>query len=147
MVDHHGNCFFRSEHKPLPCSIYITKLCAHFSDHMICRGVINGKADKAAVLPKFSDTLILTLSQSGGRADYAWTLALPHVQFFVITSLIWFSFYLNKFLRKIALDFDYKISLVKVHLQFSSLGMPNPKIYKVIKYLRTSTTLTRVLIS
>ena len=36
-----------------------------FSDHMICRGVINGKADKAAVLPKFSDTL--TLSQSGGE--------------------------------------------------------------------------------
>ena len=32
------------------------------------RGVINGKADKAAALPKFSD--MLTLSQSGG-ADYA----------------------------------------------------------------------------
>ena len=32
------------------------------------RGVINGKADKAAALPKFSD--LLTLSQSGG-ADYA----------------------------------------------------------------------------
>ena len=30
-----------------------------------CRGVINGKADKAAALPKFSD--MLTLSQRGGR--------------------------------------------------------------------------------
>ena len=39
----------------------------------IFRGVINGKADKAAALPKFSDTL--TLSQPGG-ADYAHPLAL-----------------------------------------------------------------------
>ena len=36
------------------------------------RGVINGKAGKAAALPKFSDTL--TLSQPG-RADYAHPLA------------------------------------------------------------------------
>ena len=36
-------------------------------------GVINGKAGKAAALPKFSDTL--TLSQPGG-ADYAHPLAL-----------------------------------------------------------------------
>ena len=39
------------------------------------RGVINGKAGKAAALPKFSDTL--TLSQPG-EADYAHSLALPH---------------------------------------------------------------------
>ena len=37
--------------------------------------MINGKAGKAAALPKFSDTL--TLSQSEG-ADYAQPLALPH---------------------------------------------------------------------
>ena len=37
------------------------------------RGVINGKAGKAATLPKFSDAL--TLSQPGG-ADYAHPLAL-----------------------------------------------------------------------
>ena len=39
------------------------------------RGVINGKAGKAAALPKFSD--MLTLSQPEG-ADYAHPLALPH---------------------------------------------------------------------
>ena len=39
------------------------------------RGVINGKADKAADLPKFLDTL--TLSQSGG-SDYAHPLALDY---------------------------------------------------------------------
>ena len=38
------------------------------------RGVFNGKAGKAAALPKFSDTL--TLSQPGGGADYAHPLAL-----------------------------------------------------------------------
>ena len=43
------------------------------------RGVINGKAGKAAALPKFSDTL--TLSQSEG-ADYAQPLALPHLNSF-----------------------------------------------------------------
>ena len=37
------------------------------------RGVINGKAGKAAALPKFSD--MLTLSQPGG-ADYAHPLTL-----------------------------------------------------------------------
>ena len=37
------------------------------------RGVINGKAGKAASLPKFSDTL--TLYQLGG-IDYAYPLAL-----------------------------------------------------------------------
>ena len=48
------------------------------------RGVINGKAGKAAALAKFSDTL--TLSQSEG-ADHAQPLALPHLKIFVITSL------------------------------------------------------------
>ena len=43
------------------------------------RGVINGKAGKAAALPKFSDSL--TLSQPGG-SDYAHTLALPHLTIF-----------------------------------------------------------------
>ena len=43
------------------------------------RGVINGKAGKAAALPKFSDTL--TLSQSRG-ADYAQPLDLPHLNCF-----------------------------------------------------------------
>ena len=44
------------------------------------RGVINGKAGKAAALPKFSDTL--TLSQSEG-ADCAQPLALLPLNFFV----------------------------------------------------------------
>ena len=41
------------------------------------RGVINGKADKAAALPKFSD--MLTLYQPGGPdyAHIAHPLALP----------------------------------------------------------------------
>ena len=43
--------------------------------HSNIKGVINGKAGKAAALPKFSDTL--TLSQPG-EADYAHSLALPH---------------------------------------------------------------------
>ena len=42
-----------------------------------CRGVINGKAGKAAALPKFSNAL--TLSQRGGT-DYAHPLALPHLK-------------------------------------------------------------------
>ena len=46
---------------------------------IVYRGVINGKAGKAAVLPKFSD--ILNLSQPGG-ADYAHPLALPHLNKF-----------------------------------------------------------------
>ena len=37
----------------------------------ICRGVINGKADKAAALPKFSHKI--TISETG-RADYAYPL-------------------------------------------------------------------------
>ena len=41
------------------------------------RGVINGKAGKAAALPKFLDAL--TLSQSGA-ADYAQPLALPYLK-------------------------------------------------------------------
>ena len=49
-----------------------------------CRGVINGKAGKAAALSKFSYTLIP--SQSGG-ADYTQQLALPHLNFSVITPL------------------------------------------------------------
>ena len=48
------------------------------------RGVINGKAGKAAALPKVSDTL--TLSQSRG-ADYAQPMALPHLHFLLITPL------------------------------------------------------------
>ena len=48
------------------------------------RGVINGKAGKAAALPKYLDTL--TLSQPRG-ADYAQPLALPHLKTFVITPL------------------------------------------------------------
>ena len=38
------------------------------------RGVVNGKAGKAATLPKFLD--MLTLSQSGGGADYTHPLAI-----------------------------------------------------------------------
>ena len=52
---------------------------------VLLRGVINGKAGKAAASPKFSDTL--TLSQSGG-ADYAPPLALSHLKIFVITPLL-----------------------------------------------------------
>jgi hypothetical protein len=48
------------------------------------RGGINGKEDKAAALPKFSD--MLTLCQSGG-AGYTQPLALSHLKFFVITLL------------------------------------------------------------
>ena len=48
------------------------------------RGVINGKAGKAAALPNFSDTL--TLSQSKG-ADYAHPLALLGQKKSVITPL------------------------------------------------------------
>ena len=51
---------------------------------MASRGLINGKADKAAALPKFSETL--TLSQPGG-AHYAHPLALPHLKISVITPL------------------------------------------------------------
>ena len=43
------------------------------------RGVNNGKAGKAAALPKFSD--MLTLSQPR-VADYAHPLALPHQKMF-----------------------------------------------------------------
>ena len=52
------------------------------------RGIINGKADKAAALPKFSD--MLTLSQSGHRGRLCPSingLALPHLNFFVIMPL------------------------------------------------------------
>ena len=48
------------------------------------RGVNNGKAGKAAALPKYLDTL--TLSQPRG-AYYAQPLALPHLKTFVITPL------------------------------------------------------------
>ena len=41
------------------------------------RGVINGKAGKAAALPKFSDTLTLSLPRG---ADYVHPLALPHLK-------------------------------------------------------------------
>ena len=48
------------------------------------RGVIDGKADKAAALPKFSDTV--TLSQPRG-ADYAHPLALLALKNYLITPL------------------------------------------------------------
>ena len=51
------------------------------------RGVINGKAGKAAVLSKISDTL--TLSQPGRGADYARPLALLHLKFSMITPLLY----------------------------------------------------------
>jgi hypothetical protein len=44
------------------------------------RGVINGKAGKAAALPTFSDTLTLSLSRG---ADYTLPLALPHLKFYL----------------------------------------------------------------
>ena len=47
------------------------------------RGVIN---DKAAALPKFSD--MLTLSQPGVVADFAYPLALPSFKPSVITPLL-----------------------------------------------------------
>ena len=46
--------------------------------------VINGKAGKAAALPKFSNAL--TLSQPGGT-EYAHPLALPHPKNSVIKPL------------------------------------------------------------
>ena len=49
-----------------------------------CRGVINGKAGKAAALPRFLD--MLTLSQPGG-AGYAHQLTLPHLKVSVSMSL------------------------------------------------------------
>ena len=52
--------------------------CIAIRDHSqtTFRGVINGKACKAAALPKFSNTL--TLSQLGGGGDYAQPLASPN---------------------------------------------------------------------
>ena len=55
-----------------------------FLGGLAVRGVINGKAGEAAALPKFSD--MLTLSQLRG-ADYAQLLALPRLNFFIITPL------------------------------------------------------------
>jgi len=63
-----------------PCCIAIRE-----NSQTTFRGVINGKAGKAAALPKFSNTL--TLSQWGEGADYAQPLALPHLIFFGITPL------------------------------------------------------------
>ena len=54
----------------------MSKIAYHF------RGVINGKAVKAAALHKFSNTL--TLFQPGG-ADYAHPLALPAYKNSLIT--------------------------------------------------------------
>ena len=54
-----------------------------FSEYM------NFKAGKAAALPKFSD--MFTLTQLGGGADYAQPLALPHLKFFMITPLNWWT--------------------------------------------------------
>ena len=49
----------------------------NFTIQNMYRDVINGKADKAAALPKFSDTI--NLSQPWG-ADYTQPLALPHLK-------------------------------------------------------------------
>ena len=43
-------------------------------------GVINGKAGKVAVLPKFSDMLTQSLPRG---ADYDHSLALPHLKFYL----------------------------------------------------------------
>ena len=51
----------------------------------ISRGVVNGKAGKAAAVPTFSDTLTLSQSGVGGRSDYAQLFALTHLNFFAIT--------------------------------------------------------------
>ena len=40
--------------------------CLSITYHVICRGVINSKADKAAALPKFSDTYLNPISTKGG---------------------------------------------------------------------------------
>ena len=54
---------------------------------LICRGVINGKAGKAAALPKFSAMLsprvFNPISIKG--ADYAHPLALSHLKIVMIT--------------------------------------------------------------
>ena len=55
-------------------------LFVYFCVFLPVRGIINGKAGKAVALPKFSDTI--TLSQPGGGADCAHSLALPHLNFF-----------------------------------------------------------------
>ena len=47
----------------------------HFTKTLVLNGVINGKASKAAALPKFSDTL--TLLQPGGRLCLPIGFALP----------------------------------------------------------------------
>jgi hypothetical protein len=52
----------------------------------LTRGVINGKAGKAATLPKFSDTL--TLSQPEREEDYAHSLAPPRLKFSMLTHLL-----------------------------------------------------------
>ena len=44
------------------------------------RGVINGKAGKAASLAKLSDGLTLFQPEWGGGLDYAYSLALPHLK-------------------------------------------------------------------
>ena len=71
---------------PLGKSVKINKCRAfvHSEYKKMYRGKINGKAGKAAALPKFS--YMLTLSKSRG-ADYAQPLALPHLKFFLITLL------------------------------------------------------------
>ena len=58
--------------QPLGKSVKINKCRAFvYSEHKkMYRGKINGKAGKAAALPKFSDTL--TLSQWDG--DFLWTV-------------------------------------------------------------------------
>ena len=77
------------------------------------RSVINGKAGKAAALPKFSDTL--TLSQSGG-VDYAQPLALPHLKKIVMTPLIIHSFNEIKNYSRLIIDDDLEKILEKVDI-------------------------------
>ena len=69
------------------------------------RDVINGKAGKAAALPKFSD--MLTLSQSGEGADYAQPLVLLHLKDFMTTPLD-----IEKKLRKIVIISAFQITAV-----------------------------------
>ena len=49
------------------------------------RGIINGMAGKTATFTNFSD--MLTYSYSGGVADYANPLVLPHLKISLITPM------------------------------------------------------------
>ena len=64
----------------------LIKLSKYITNDLQSRGVISGKAGKAAALPKFLDSLTI-FQRWGGGADYAHPLALPHVKHFWITPL------------------------------------------------------------